>query len=139
MEYKNPADVLHEIADRWETGPMSRIFGHTARVRWYTPPVLFGISWELDEPNRKGYTVILRYSWRHVLALGFWGKKGHSEEEALLSATVMGRKRRQDERDAFDDSILRDHSEDENIAVFQGGPGLRNRATTDARADVDAS
>jgi len=112
MEYKDATDIiagLHNALDWAEnkiTGSwVHRAFWHTVRVKWYTPPVLGGISWELDEPFRKGYTLIVRYWWKRSLVLGFWGKKHYDENTALLSATIHGRNRTNEEHDAWDESV----------------------------------
>lgn len=161
MEYKDATDIvsgLHTALDWVETkvrkSGINRIFWHSVNVKWYTPPVLGGVSWELDEPNRKGYTLILRYWWNKSAVLGFWGKKHYSEDHALLNATIHGRERTSDERDAWNESTPKKGSliegirgfhafkpsrptqrEDIRFEVFDGQPQLRVRATTDARAD----
>lgn len=153
MEYKDATDIiagLHNVLDWAEakiTGSwVHRAFWHTIRVKWYTPPVLGGISWELDEPFRKGYTLIVRYWWKRCLVLGFWGKTHYDEDQALLSATIHGRKRTDDERDAWDDLAPRDTRHDyytvspgraKSVSglVLKEQSGLRVRATVDARTD----
>jgi hypothetical protein len=125
LEYRQVHDVLHELADRAERSWLRRAFWHSVNVKWYTPPVLFGQSWELDYPFRKSRTVVLRYTWGRSLVLGFWGKKGHDEDTALLEATLYGRKRTSDERRAWDDTQLLVAPE-AGIGVLFGGSELRD-------------
>lgn len=144
MEYKDATDIiagLHNALDWAETkitgSWVHRAFWHTVRVKWYTPPVIAGISWELDEPFRKGYTLIVRYWWKRSLVLGFWGKKHYDENHALLSATIHGRNRTNDERDAWDESVPKNSGlvEGVDLGLLEGQSGLRVRATVDARSD----
>lgn len=149
MEYRDATDIvagLHGVLDKVETkirgSWVHRVFWHSVRVKWYTPPVLAGASWELDHPYRKGYTLIVRYWWRRSLVLGFWGKRNYGEDHALLNATIHGRKRTQDERDAWDETkfqefepSIADKSADFDLDVLTGEPRLRIRATTDAGVD----
>lgn len=113
MQYITGADTLHMIADK--TKWLSRIFGHTMKVKWYTPPVWVGKTHELDEPFRRGYTVLVRYSWSSMLALGFWGKP-QDPDKALLDATILGRKRSDDERQHWSDDV-RDASFSEGVRL----------------------
>lgn len=144
MEYKDATDVIawaHNALDKLDVWVrrswVSRVFWHSVNVQWYTPPVITGTSWELDEPNRKSRTLILRYSWGKSVVLGFWSKTGYDEAEALLHATIHGRERTEDERIAYDEANAWNatRGEDGSDPVLQGGSGLRVRATTDARAD----
>lgn len=146
MEYKDVTDViagLHSGLDWVErkiTGSwVHRIFVHTARVKWYTPPILFGHSWEIDEPFRRGKTVIVRFSWSRVVALGFWGKKHYDEDHVLLEATIHGRERTHDERSAFNEATAYEERptavEGSSLPLRGDRPELRVRATSDAGAD----
>lgn len=143
MEYKDVTDLItgvHGLLDKLEVrvrkSRISRFFWHSVRVKWYTPPVILGTSWELDPPNRKGRTVILRYSWDKSIVLGFWGKTGYDEDHALLNATIYGRERTREERDAWDESIPKTRTVDGiDCSLLEGRPGLRVRATVDAGTD----
>lgn len=144
MEYKDVTDVLavgHNILD-WAEAKVSgswlhRWFWHSVHVKWYAPPVHFATSWELDHPFRKSHAIVLRYSFRRSAVLGKWGKTGYDEDTALLEATIHGRQRRQDEREAWDETVLKVHdpATDGNSGVLGGEPGLRVRATFDAGID----
>lgn len=143
MEYKDATDViagLHGALDWVETKVrkswLNRVFWHSVNVKWYTPPVLAGTSWELDHPNRKGATVILRYSWGKCFVLGFWGKREYDEDHALLSATIHGRKRTDGEHLGWDEAAYREGEFDGTSSpLLERRPELRIRATTDAGTD----
>ena len=143
MEYKDVTDVIagmHSVLDwvdskvrgKW----LHRFFWHGVRVKWYTPPVLIGTSWELDAPFRKSRTIIVRYWWSKSAVLGFWGKKGYDEDHALLSATIHGRERTYGERLGWDDQSYAEAEFDGNSGpLLSRRPELRVRASTDAGAD----
>lgn len=146
MEYKDVTDIIsgaQTLLDRLEGKVrgswLHRWFWHGVNVQWYTPPVLFSTTWELDYPFRKSRTILLRYSFRRSLVLGFWGKTGYDEDTALLEATVYGRKRRDDERIHFDEV----RAYDDRPTAFEGSslplrgdrPQLRVRATFDDGLD----
>lgn len=143
MEYKDVTDVIagaHGLLDKLDRRVRKswvyRVFWHSVNVQWYTPPVIIGTSWELDEPNRKSRTLILRYSWGRSLVLGFWGKTEYDEDEALLNATIYGRERTHGERRAWDDqSYLEGEFDGISSDVLEGRPQLRVRATVDAGSD----
>lgn len=142
MEYKDVTDViagLHGALDKLETKVrgswVHRIFWHSVNIKWYTPPVFFATSWELDEPYRKSRAFIFRYSWGKSLVLGFWGKTGYDEEHALLNATIYGRERTDGERLVWDDQSYTNAEFDGNSGSLFSRPELRVRATSDAGAD----
>jgi hypothetical protein len=142
LEFKDVTDIIasaHGVLDKLEARVsgswLHRAFWHGINVRWYTPPVLIGRSWELDYPYRKSRTVVLRYSFRRSLVLGFWGKKGYDEDTALLEATIYGRERTNDERRAWDETQLFMADEASGV-LLEGRPGLRVRATFDDRSDA---
>lgn len=143
MEYKDVTDVIagvHNLLDKLEArvrgSRVHRVFWHSVNVQWYTPPVILGTSWELDEPNRKARTVILRYSWGKSLVLGFWGKTGYDEADALLNATIHGRQRTHGERSGWDDQSYESAEFDgASGTVLTRRPGLRVRTTSDAGVD----
>jgi hypothetical protein len=140
MEYKEVTDIVagaHNVLDRLEVkirkSWVSRIFWHSVRVRWFTPPVILGTSWELDHPYRKGGTLIVRYWWSRCWVLGFWGKTEYDEDHALLSATIHGRDRTDDERHAFDDTTKNLEGPATGDSDILGGrSNLRDGATRDA-------
>lgn len=145
MDYLDVTDIVagaHSVLDKLEakvTGSwLHRWFWHSVNVTTWTPPVHFARSWELDYPFRKSHTVLIRWSFRRSVAIGFWGKTGYDEDTALLEATIHGRSRRQDERDAWDATVPRTTAsgEEANSGLLAGGSGLRVLATTDDGLDV---
>lgn len=143
MEYKDATDIiagLHGALDKLEVkirkSRVHRIFWHTAPVKWYTPPVLLGLSWEIDHPFRRSRVVMLRYWWKRSLVLGFWGKTEYDEDHALLNATLHGRERTHGERNGWDDqSYVEGEFDGASGNILERRPGLRVRATFDAGID----
>ena len=143
MEYKDATDVIagmHGLLDRLEASVrrsrIHRVFWHSVNVRWYTPPVWPAREWEVDEPFRRGRTVLLRYRWGKSAVLGFWGKTGYDEADALLNATIHGRRRTDGERSGWDDQSYTEAEFDGNSGpLLSRRPELRVRATVDAGAD----
>lgn len=142
MEYKDATDVvaeLHGFLDKLESkirrSSVHRIFWHGVRIKWFTPPVYTAKTFEIEEPFRRARVVMVRYWWNRGLVLGFWGKTEYDEETNLLEATVYGRKRRDDERSAYDESKGYENSQGSSGELLARGSGLRVRATSDARAD----
>jgi hypothetical protein len=138
MDYVTIGDVLSVVHDtitesiastKWE-----RMFFHTIRIRWYTPPFFFGKSVETDEPFRHAKSLGLRFSGRRALVLGFWSEEGYDEDEALLEATMLGRERTDDERHGFDPDRI--YGTGDSSEVLSGRPGLRDGTTRNAGVDV---
>jgi hypothetical protein len=117
-----------------------RLWVQHYRVRWFTPPILVSKTLEIDHPFRRARSVLIRISPTRALVFGFWGKTVYDEAQQLLEATILGRKRDRNERDAFDDTVIRDHSEalasTGNLSLRFGGYIRRAGAPVDARADV---
>ena len=143
MEYKDVTDIvagMHGVLDKIEARVrgswVHRIFWHSVNVKWYTPPVLFGTSWELDHPFRRSRTVIVRYWWGRSLVLGFWSKTGYDEDHALLNATIHGRERTDGERLGWDDQSFAEAEFDgDSGPILERRPELRVRATVDDGID----
>jgi hypothetical protein len=113
-------DALDAIERKLDSGKyLRRFFIQFSRVKWYTPPIVVARTLEVDEPYRRCNSVLFRYWWNRGIVLGMWGNVGYDEAEQLLEATIMGRERTQDERDAVDDTIVRDHTDE----LGQGASG----------------
>jgi hypothetical protein len=139
MDYVTIGDIVSVVHDtitekmastRWE-----RMFFHTIRIRWYTPPLIIGKSVETDEPFRYARSLGLRFSPARALVLGFWSEKGYDEDTALLEATLLGRRRTDDERHGFDP--YRVYGTGDSSDELSGRPGLRDGTTRNAGVDVD--
>lgn len=147
MEYNDLEGTIaaaHGVLDRIEAGLRgswaSRIFWHSVRIKWYTPPVTFSRTIELDHPYRRSHSAIFRYWPTRALVLGFWGRKQYDEDSNLLDATILGRTRTDGERRAWDDGSYQDGEfEGSSVPLLERRPGLRVRATVDAGVDVSGS
>jgi hypothetical protein len=143
MEYKEVTDIIagaHGLLDKLEVRVrkswLYRLFWHSVNVQWHTPPIWLAPEWEVEEPFRRGKTVILRYSWGKSLVFGFWGKTGYDEADALLNATIHGRKRTDGEHLGWDEAAYR-AGEFAGVSgpILEQRPQLRIRATVDAGPD----
>jgi hypothetical protein len=125
MEYREVSDafatargVLDWIENKVNRGFVSRLFVMKYRVKWYTPPVLFGKTQEIDEPFRYSWTLMLHVTPHRVLGFGVWSKAGLPEHRALLKAVRSGLTTTEEDMEHFDDTIARERTGIDGVGAF---------------------
>lgn len=122
--------AIHGFAD-WldkRTRKLDRLFWHKVRMARLGPDVHFAVNHEIEEPYRVGRVIVLHLEpFRTGLAIGWYGKTGLPEHEALLRAITTQQPTQRD-FDDFDDDVLQRpgglrFSASYRSAVERRGPG----------------